>query len=66
MPAPIEDDALLGDEGSGRWLPAPTGPVREVRRRYPGATLVLETEHRTGDGVVRAVDGMPPRQRDRG
>jgi GH15 family glucan-1,4-alpha-glucosidase len=56
--------ALLGDEGNGRWLLAPTGPVREVRRRYQGDTLVLETEHRTEDGVVRVVDCMPPRQRD--
>jgi GH15 family glucan-1,4-alpha-glucosidase len=56
--------ALLGDEGNGRWLLAPAGPVREVRRRYQGDTLVLETEHYTDDGVVRVVDGMPPRQQD--
>jgi GH15 family glucan-1,4-alpha-glucosidase len=56
--------ALLGDEGNGRWLLAPAGPVREVRRRYQGDTLVLETEHRTDDGVVRVVDAMPPRQQD--
>jgi GH15 family glucan-1,4-alpha-glucosidase len=56
--------ALLGDEGNGRWLLAPAGPVREVRRRYQGDTLVLETEHRTDDGVVRVVDTMPPRQQD--
>jgi GH15 family glucan-1,4-alpha-glucosidase len=56
--------ALLGDKGNGRWLLAPAGPVREVRRRYQGDTLVLETEHHTDDGVVRVVDGMPPRQQD--
>src|SRR5215218_456099 len=56
--------ALLGDEGNGRWLLAPAGPVREVRRRYQGDTLVLETEHRTDDGVVRVVDCMPLRQHD--
>jgi GH15 family glucan-1,4-alpha-glucosidase len=56
--------ALLGDEGNGRWLLAPAGPVREVRRRYQGDTLVLETEHHTDDGVVRVVDCMPPRQQD--
>ncbi|HEU4399899.1 MAG TPA: glycoside hydrolase family 15 protein [Actinomycetota bacterium] len=56
--------ALLGDEGNGRWLLAPAGPVNEVRRRYQGDTLVLETEHRTDDGVVRVVDCMPPRQQD--
>jgi GH15 family glucan-1,4-alpha-glucosidase len=56
--------ALLGDRSNGRWLLAPTGPVREVRRRYQGDTLVLETEHHTDDGVVRVVDFMPPRQWD--
>jgi GH15 family glucan-1,4-alpha-glucosidase len=56
--------ALLGDQSNGRWLLAPAGPVREVRRRYQGDTLVLETEHRTDDGVVRVVDCMPPRQQD--
>jgi GH15 family glucan-1,4-alpha-glucosidase len=56
--------ALLGDPGNGRWLLAPAGPVREVRRRYQGDSLVLETEYRTDDGVVRVVDFMPPRQAD--
>ena len=51
--------ALLGDRSNGRWLLAPAGPVREVRRRYQGDTLVLETEHHTDDGVVRVVDFMP-------
>jgi len=56
--------ALIGDEGNGRWLLAPAGPVRETRRRYQGDTLVLETEHHTDEGVVRVVDCMPPRQQD--
>jgi GH15 family glucan-1,4-alpha-glucosidase len=56
--------ALLGDERNGRWLLAPAGPVREVRRRYQGDTLVLETEYRTDEGIVRVVDCMPPRQWD--
>ena len=56
--------ALLGDRSNGRWLLAPAGGVREVRRRYQGDTLVLETEYRTDDGVVRVVDCMPPRHRD--
>jgi GH15 family glucan-1,4-alpha-glucosidase len=56
--------ALLGDRSNGRWRLAPAGGVREVRRRYQGDTLVLETEHRTEEGVVRVVDCMPPRQSD--
>jgi GH15 family glucan-1,4-alpha-glucosidase len=56
--------ALLGDRSNGRWLLAPAGPVREVRRRYQGDTMVLETEYRTDDGIVRVVDCMPPRQWD--
>jgi GH15 family glucan-1,4-alpha-glucosidase len=56
--------ALLGEEANGRWLLAPAGGVREVRRRYQGDTLVLETEYRTDDGVVRVVDCTPPRQWD--
>jgi GH15 family glucan-1,4-alpha-glucosidase len=39
--------ALLGDRSNGRWLLAPAGPVREVRRRYQGDTLALETEFHT-------------------
>jgi GH15 family glucan-1,4-alpha-glucosidase len=56
--------ALLGDRSNGCWKLAPAGPVREVRRHYQGDTLVLETEHRTGDGVVRVIDYMPPRHSD--
>ncbi len=54
--------ALLGTEDHGRWLIAPRDGVREVSRRYCGDTLVLETEYRTADGVVRIVDCMPPRR----
>jgi GH15 family glucan-1,4-alpha-glucosidase len=56
--------ALLGDEGHGRWLIAPAGDVDAVHRSYQGDSLVLETEFRTRDGVVRLIDCMPPRQRD--
>jgi GH15 family glucan-1,4-alpha-glucosidase len=56
--------ALLGDRSNGRWLLAPAGGVREVRRRYQGDSLVLETEYRTDDGVVRVIDCMPPRHKD--
>lgn len=54
--------ALLGDESHGRWLLAPAGGIKEVRRRYRGDTLVLETEFETQDGVVKVVDCMPHRE----
>jgi GH15 family glucan-1,4-alpha-glucosidase len=56
--------ALLGDGRHGRWLIEPVGPVSSVHRSYRGDSLVLETEFRTRDGVVRLVDCMPPRQHD--
>jgi GH15 family glucan-1,4-alpha-glucosidase len=56
--------ALLGDRSNGHWQLAPAGPVRDVQRHYQGDTLVLETEYRTDEGVVRVVDCMSPRQAD--
>jgi GH15 family glucan-1,4-alpha-glucosidase len=53
--------ALLGDRNHGRWLLAPTGPVRHVQRRYRQGTLLLETEFHTAEGTVRLVDCMPTR-----
>jgi GH15 family glucan-1,4-alpha-glucosidase len=55
--------ALLGDERNGRWLITPASEVSSVHRSYQGDSLVLETEFRTADGVVRLVDCMPPRER---
>ncbi len=54
--------ALLGDDSNGRWQIAPAGHLRRVTRRYRGATLVLETEFETDEGVVRLVDCMPVRR----
>jgi len=53
--------ALLGTHDHGRWLLAPAGEVRAVRRRYRDGTLVLETEYETDDGAVALIDCMPPR-----
>src|SRR5215218_3511479 len=50
--------ALLGTPEHGRWLLAPAGPVRAIRRRYRQGTLVLETEFETDDATVAAVDCM--------
>jgi GH15 family glucan-1,4-alpha-glucosidase len=52
---------LLGDEGNGRWLLAPTDADASSSRRYLDDTLILETTWETADGVVRVLDFMPPR-----
>jgi GH15 family glucan-1,4-alpha-glucosidase len=51
--------ALLGGPEHGRWLLAPRTPVRSVRRRYRGHSLILETEFDTDEGSVRIIDFMP-------
>nr|WP_221383143.1 glycoside hydrolase family 15 protein [Actinoplanes polyasparticus] len=53
--------ALLADESAGHWRIAPVGAGAATSRRYRGDTLVLETEWRTADGIVRVIDFMPPR-----
>jgi GH15 family glucan-1,4-alpha-glucosidase len=55
--------ALLGTEKNGRWLIAPKGDVKSVRRHYRADTLILETEFETSDGVVAIIDFMPIRER---
>ena len=51
--------ALLGGPEHGRWLLAPAAPVRQVRRKYRGDSLALETEFDTDEGSVRVIDFMP-------
>jgi GH15 family glucan-1,4-alpha-glucosidase len=51
--------ALLGGPEHGRWLLAPAAPPTQVRRRYRGDTLILETEFDTEEGSVRVIDFMP-------
>ncbi|MEE2034563.1 glycoside hydrolase family 15 protein [Rhodococcus chondri] len=53
--------ALLGDENAGMWRIAPQSPDAVPHRCYRDDSLVLETEWRTTDGVVRVIDFMPPR-----
>uniref|UniRef100_UPI00389AD758 glycoside hydrolase family 15 protein n=1 Tax=Saccharopolyspora mangrovi TaxID=3082379 RepID=UPI00389AD758 len=53
---------LLGGSGDGHWSIAPTGQVRDVRRRYRDDSLVLETEFHTDHGVLRLIDFMPPHE----
>ncbi len=56
--------ALLGNPDHGRWLLAPEGEVKAIRRQYRDSTLVLETEFETADGVVAVIDFMPARDQD--
>jgi GH15 family glucan-1,4-alpha-glucosidase len=51
--------ALLGGPEHGRWLLAPAVKISQVRRRYKGDSLVLETEFETEQGRVRLIDFMP-------
>lgn len=53
--------ALIGEPGNGRWQIRPTELVRNVRRRYRGNTLILETDFETDSGAVTVIDFMPPR-----
>jgi GH15 family glucan-1,4-alpha-glucosidase len=53
--------ALLGNETHGRWSLAPRSHIRQVRRRYRGDSLILETDFITDAGTVRLIDCMPPR-----
>jgi GH15 family glucan-1,4-alpha-glucosidase len=53
--------ALLGTPENGRWLIAPSGNIRGIRRRYREGTLILETDFETDSGSVRLIDFMPPR-----
>jgi GH15 family glucan-1,4-alpha-glucosidase len=53
--------ALLGTPDHGHWTICPAVPIKSVRRRYRGDTLVLETEYDTESGSVQVVDCMTPR-----
>jgi GH15 family glucan-1,4-alpha-glucosidase len=50
--------ALLGGPEHGRWLLAPASKATQVRRRYRGDTLILETEFDTEEGSVLVIDFM--------
>jgi GH15 family glucan-1,4-alpha-glucosidase len=51
--------ALLGGPEHGRWLLAPASRPHQVRRRYRGDGLILETQFDTDEGSVRVIDFMP-------
>ncbi len=50
--------ALIGTADNGRWSIAPAEPVREVKRRYVGNSLVLETTFVCDGGSVIVRDAM--------
>jgi len=59
--------SILGDDSNGRWLLAPQGGIKQIRRRYRDHILLLETEFETESGVVSVIDFMPISDRgDRG
>lgn len=53
--------ALLGSQEHGYWSIAPADSTRNIRRRYRGDTLILETEFETESGTVLLIDCMSPR-----
>src|ERR1700751_4961247 len=53
--------SLLGEKKNGHWRFFPEEKIEQTRRRYRGATLILETEIETKSGAVRLIDFMPPR-----
>ena len=55
--------ALLGSPANGHWQIAPNAAVQSVRRRYRGATLILENEFVTESGAVVVIDFMPVAKR---
>ena len=56
--------ALLGTRDNGHWQIAPVDEPRQVRRRYRGDTLVLETQFETESGAVTLIDCMPTHTRE--
>lgn len=55
---------LLGTDDHGFWRVSPQGTAMRTERQYRGATLLLETEFETADGLVRLTDFMPIRTAD--
>jgi GH15 family glucan-1,4-alpha-glucosidase len=53
--------SLLGTADNGHWSMTAADPEAQIRRRYRGNTLILETEFETKDGAATLIDFMPPR-----
>ncbi|MET0596101.1 MAG: trehalase-like domain-containing protein, partial [Polyangiaceae bacterium] len=50
--------ALVGYDEHGSWSIRPTVTTREIRQRYRGDTLILETEFVCDHGVIRITDAL--------
>ena len=57
--------ALIGYDEHGRWQIRPTVAIREIKQRYRGDTMILETEFFCDSGAVRIIDFMPMGRRGR-
>jgi GH15 family glucan-1,4-alpha-glucosidase len=55
--------ALLGSPENGRWILAPSTPVRRVTRAYRDGSLILDTTFETDDATVVVTDCMPLRDK---
>src|SRR6478672_3816508 len=53
--------SLVGESKNGHWRFFPKEEPVEMRRRYRGDALILETEFKTRTGTLRLIDFMPPR-----
>jgi GH15 family glucan-1,4-alpha-glucosidase len=51
--------ALLGKPDNGFWAVAPTNAKTQTSRQYLNHSSILETEFKTGGGIVRLIDFMP-------
>ncbi len=56
--------ALLGGPEHGRWIVAPAGVVKRVRRAYRDGSTILDTTFETDEGAVTVTDCMPMRNGD--
>jgi GH15 family glucan-1,4-alpha-glucosidase len=51
--------SLVGYDEHGRWAMRPTHNILEIKQRYRGDTLILETDLVCEGGTIRITDFMP-------
>src|SRR6202140_1235941 len=57
--------ALLGTNENGHWSISPAEPIRPLRRRDRGGTLILEAVFEAATGVATVIDCMMFREERR-